>query len=48
VSVNHERDAQDVVIDGKPYSWEELEKNISAHEGWKIKIEFASTGDELE
>jgi len=41
------RDACNVIIDGKPYTWDELEKNLSAHEGWKIKIEFASRGDEL-
>ena len=33
---------------GNQYSWAELEKNISAREGWKIKIEFAGFGDELE
>jgi hypothetical protein len=48
VEYNPERDAHDVIIDGKPYTWSELEKNISAHEGWKIKIEFGDVGDELD
>jgi len=38
----------DVIIDGDAYTWDELYRNIPMHEGWKIKIEFASTGDELE
>jgi hypothetical protein len=45
---NNKRDACDIFIDGKPYTWAELEKNIKMHEGFKIKIEFASIGDELE
>ena len=40
IEYNHLRDAQDIIIDGRPYSWQELEKNISAHEGFQIKIEF--------
>ena len=48
VEYNHERDAHDVIIDGKPYTWSELDKNISAHEGRKIKIEFAEISDELD
>jgi len=48
IGYNCERDACDIVIDGMPYSWAELEMNVTAHEGWKIKIEFASTGDELD
>jgi hypothetical protein len=45
---NRERDACDIIIDGKPYTWPELEKNIRAHEGFKIKIEFGDIGDELD
>ena len=45
IAYNHERDAHEVVIDGKPYTWQELEKNIAAHEGFRIKIEFADSGD---
>jgi len=48
IEYNHERDACDIIIDGMPYSWAELEKNVPVHEGWKIKIEFASVGDELD
>jgi len=42
------RDDHVVVIDGKPYTWEELGQSISTFEGWKIKIEFGSVGDELD
>ena len=48
VEYNRERGACDIVIDGKPYSWADLEKNISSHEGFKIKIEFGDIGDELD
>ena len=48
IEYNRERQACDVIIDGKPYSWEELEKNISSREGWKIKIEFGDIGDVLD
>ena len=48
IQYNHEREACDIIIDGKPYTWSELEKNISAREGWKIKIEFGDIGDELD
>jgi hypothetical protein len=48
IEYNSERDAHDVIIDGKPYTWTELEKNISAHEGWQIKIEFGDVGDDLD
>ena len=48
VDYNCERGDCDIIIDGNPYSWAELEKNVSMREGWKIKIEFASDGDELD
>ena len=48
VEYNSGRQAHDIVIDGKPYTWAELEKNVSMHEGWKIKIEFGDIGDELD
>ena len=48
IEYNHDRDACDIIIDGMPYTWAELEKNVPVHEGWKIKIEFASTGEELD
>ena len=47
IRYNSERDAHDVIIDGKPFTWEELEKNISSHEGWKIKIEFGGIGEDF-
>lgn len=43
-----ERERHEIIIDGKPYTWAELEKNISAREGWQIKIEFGDVGDELD
>jgi hypothetical protein len=48
VGYDEEEETCNIVIDGKPYTWEELFKNVSAREGWKIKIEFCSRGDELE
>jgi hypothetical protein len=48
IEYNDKREAHDIVIDGKPYTWAELEKNISSHEGWKIKIEFGDVGDDLD
>jgi hypothetical protein len=45
IEYNHERDAHDVIIDGKPYTWQDLEKNISSHEGFRIKIEFFDSDD---
>ena len=48
IKYNRERQTCDVIIDGKPYTWAELEKNISAREGWKIKIEFGDVGDVLD
>jgi hypothetical protein len=48
IEYNSESEACDIIIDGNPYSWRELEKNISSHEGWKIKIEFGDVGDELD
>lgn len=44
VDYNHERNDHDIVIDGKPFTWEQLKKNISAHEGWGITIEFGEVG----
>ncbi|MDR2570567.1 MAG: hypothetical protein LBD23_09755 [Oscillospiraceae bacterium] len=38
----------DIIIDGDSYTWDELYRNIPMHEGWKIKIEFAGTGDEID
>jgi len=37
-----------VYVDGKPYTWEDLGKNISTFEGWQVKIEFVDAGDELD
>lgn len=48
IDYNRKRDACDIIIDGKPYTWEQLEKNISSHEGWVIKIEFGDFDDILE
>jgi len=47
IEYNEQRDDHDVIIDGKPYTWEQLGENIPTFEGWKIKIEFAYTDDEL-
>ena len=48
IEYNSKRDDYDIIIDGKPYTWEGLKKNISSHEGWNIKIEFGAIDDVLE
>lgn len=48
IGYNSENDSCEIIIDGKPYSWVELGKNIKAREGWNIKIEFGCAGDELD
>ena len=50
VYIDYDSDLDESVIfvDGKPYTWDELGMNMSAFEGWKIKIEFGSVGDELD
>ena len=48
IDYNLELERHEIIIDGKPYTWEQLKKNISMHEGWKIKIEFGDVGDELD
>ena len=45
---NRRRQEHDIVIDGKPYTWNELGKIISSFEGWNIKIEFGDIGVELD
>ena len=47
IDYSAERDTYEIVIDGKPYAWEELKKDVECREGWKIKIEFADASDEL-
>jgi len=48
IAYNSDLDECVVFIDGKPFTWGELGRNISAFEGWKIKIEFGGVGDELD
>ena len=36
-----------IYFDGKPCSWETLGKYVLTYEGWNIKIEFDSAGDEF-
>ena len=48
IDYSGDRSTCDVVIDGKPYTWEQLEKSVTMREGWKVKIKFACAGDELE
>jgi hypothetical protein len=48
IDYNSKRDDYDIIIDGKPYTWEELKKNISMHEGWNIRIEFGDYDDVVE
>ena len=48
IEYSNKRHGYDIVIDGRPYTWDELEKNLSMHGGWKIKIEFGDIGEELD
>jgi len=48
IEYNSNREDYDIFIDGKPYTWEDLKKNISMHEGWTIKIEFGDFDDVVE
>lgn len=44
IEYNQERNDYDIIIDGKPFTWEQLKKNISEHEGWGIFIQFGDAG----
>jgi hypothetical protein len=48
--IDYDRDKGEhiIFVDGKPFSWEELGRNIPSYEGWKIKIEFGGLGEELD
>jgi hypothetical protein len=48
IEYNSERDDCDIVVDGEPYTWEELGRNVCTFEGWNIKIEFGDIGAELD
>lgn len=48
IDYNNKRGDHDVIIDGKPYTWEELKQNISSHEGWNVRIEFFDVDDVVE
>jgi L-rhamnose mutarotase len=48
IEYNSKRKDHDVIIDGKPFTWEELKKNISSHEGWNIRIELNDVDDIVE
>ena len=41
-------DSYYVNIDGKRYSWSDLERSTSSYEGFKIKIEFVEMSEEFE
>jgi len=48
IDYDSERHEYEIIVDGKPYSWGELGRSIPTFEGWKIKIEFAGAGAELD
>ena len=48
VEYNSERGDHDVIIDGKPFTWEQLGQNVAVHDGWNIKIEFTCSDEELD
>lgn len=42
-----EKDGCEVVVDGVPYTWEELGENVSSYEGFRIRIEIVDATDEF-
>jgi hypothetical protein len=36
-----------IIIDGKPVSWDTLKENIATYEGFRIKIEFIDSDEDL-
>ena len=47
---DRERETGDmnIIINGKPYTWDELYREVKTYEGWQIKIEFADPTENLE
>jgi len=43
-----ESDELRIVINGEPFTWHELYREVQAREGWQVKIEFADSTDDLE
>ncbi|MBA2175374.1 hypothetical protein H0266_10760 [Halobacillus locisalis] len=41
LAYSEESDHNVVVIDGKPYSWDEVEKILNANEGFKIQVNIS-------
>jgi len=37
-----------LVVDGKPYKWEEIGKILMSYEGFQVKIEAVDISDEFE
>jgi len=48
IEYNGDRGAYEVIIDGKPHTWEELGRNLSAYDGFQVKIEIADPTDDFE
>ena len=48
--IDYDRDKGEhmIYVDGKPFTWEELGRNVSTFEGWKIRIEFGDISEELD
>jgi hypothetical protein len=42
-----ESETYEIVIDGKPYSWNDLYTNVQMRPGFRIKIEFAEDEEKL-
>ena len=37
-----------LVVDGKPYTWEEIGKMLMSYEGFQLKVEAVDISDEIE
>ena len=47
VAYDREHNRYNVIIDGKSYSWADLERSVSSYEGFKIAIEFCEMGEDF-
>jgi len=47
VEYDRGHDRYNIVVDGKSYSWADLERNVSSYEGFKIAIEFCEMSEDF-
>ena len=47
VEYDRGHDRYNIIVDGKSYSWADLERSVSSYEGFKIAIEFCEMSDDF-